>query len=124
MVLNFWGPNCPPCVEEIPQLNRIVKKFKSENVEFIAICPLNQRPSFRIDKYGELKKFLKTNEFLYRICPVDDLRFWGTKLKLDRSPSHFIIDKRGYIVYKYFGKISESDFIKQINKQLIFKDKN
>ena len=119
VVLNFWGPNCPPCVEEIPQLNRVVKKFKSDNVVFLGICPLNQKPSFRTDKYGELRKFLKTKEFLYRICPVEDLRFWGSKLKLDRAPAHFIIDKRGYIVYKYFGMVNESDLSKLINNVLI-----
>jgi peroxiredoxin len=119
VVLNFWGPNCAPCVEEIPELNKVVKNFKSENVVFLAICPLNQRPSFRIDKYEELRKFLKTKEFLYRICPVEDLRFWGPKLNLTRSPSHFIIDKRGYIIYKCFGIVDANDLSKLINNVLI-----
>jgi len=119
VVLNIWGPHCPPCVEEIPLLNGIVKKFKSENVVFIAICPLNQRDSFRIDKYEELRKFLKTKEFLYRICPVEDLRFWSTKLNLNRAPSHFIIDKHGFIVCKYVGIVDANDFSKLINNVLI-----
>lgn len=118
VVLNFWGPSCPPCVEEIPELNKVVKNFKSENVEFIGICTSNQRPSFTTDKYGELRKFLKTKEFLYRICPVDDPEIWKA-FKIGASPNHIIIDKFGNIVWKCSGKIYANDFSKLINNVLI-----
>ena len=118
VVLNFWGPNCPPCVEEIPELNKVVKNFKSKNVEFIGICPLNQRPSFTTDKYGELRKFIKTKEFLYRICPVDDIKLVKA-FKIGALPTHIIIDKSGNIVYKCFGIVYANDFSKLINNVLI-----
>jgi len=50
---------------------------------------------------------------------VEDLRFWGTKLNLTRTPSHFIIDKHGYIVYKCFGIVNTNDFSRLINNVLI-----
>lgn len=121
VVLNFWGTHCAPCLAEFPELNKVVKKFKSENVEFIGICTSNQRASFTIDKYGELKKFLKTKEFLYRICPVDDSKIWKA-FKLGPSPNHIIIDKSGNIVWKCSGKIYANDFSKLINNVLV-KDK-
>jgi len=117
VVLNFWGISCPSCIEEIPSLNRVVKKIKSENVVFIAICPSNQR-GYKIDKYEEVRKFLKTKEFLYRICPTEDFGSLGAKFNVKYVPTHFIIDKYGYIIYKYVGEISENDFINTINKAL------
>ena len=117
VVINFWGPRCPPCLAEIPNLNTVVKNIKSENVVFIAICPLNQ-VRYTMDKYGEIREFLKTKEFLYRICPVDDFGLLSTKFNSNRAPTHFIIDKRGYIVYKHVGIISENNFIRRITKEI------
>ena len=71
-----------------------------------------------MDKYGEIREFLKTKEFLYRICPVDDFGLLSTKFNSNRAPTHFIIDKRGYIVYKYVGIISENNFIRRITKEI------
>ena len=117
VVINFWGTRCAPCVTEIPKLNRVVKKFKSANVEFVAICPLNQKV-FTIDKYGELRRFLKTNEFLYQICSIDDFGLLCANFDVKFVPTHFIIDKQGYLVYKYVGEISENELIKRISSHL------
>jgi len=117
VIINFWGINCPPCIAEIPKLNIIVKKFKSENVVFIGICPLTPK-RFTMDKYEEIKYFLKKKEFLYRICPVEDFKIFSTKFNLRYAPTHFIIDKSGYIVYKYTGIINEKDFVKLISNEL------
>lgn len=37
MVLNFWFPSCPPCVAEMPDLEKAYQKFKSEGVQFIGV---------------------------------------------------------------------------------------
>jgi peroxiredoxin len=110
----------PPCVEEIPELNKVVKNFKSKNVEFIGICSINQRPAFRTDKYEELRKFLKTKEFLYRICPIPMDNHESLKaFKIGASPTHIIIDKSGNIVYKCLGIVNANDLSKLINNVLI-----
>jgi len=118
VVLNFWGPNCGPCVEEIPELNKVVRKFKSQNVRFIGICPFNQWGK-TMDKYKEFKEWLQKNEFLYTVCPVEDNKFWVETFKAKIAPTHLIIDDSGYIVYKYSGKISANDLSIAISKVLI-----
>jgi len=37
-VINFWFLECKPCVIEIPELNKIVEKHKSEEVLFLAFA--------------------------------------------------------------------------------------
>lgn len=36
-IINFWASWCPPCVEEIPSLNRLRKKMAGKNFELISI---------------------------------------------------------------------------------------
>ena len=36
-VVNFWATWCPPCVEEIPMLNRLKAKMKNSNFELLSI---------------------------------------------------------------------------------------
>ena len=77
VVLNFWSPACGPCVAEIPELNKVVRKYKFENVRFIGITPFNQWGK-TMDKYKEFKEYLKKKEFLYTVCPVEDFKLWNS----------------------------------------------
>ena len=36
-VVNFWATWCPPCVEEIPMLNRLREKMQGENFELLSV---------------------------------------------------------------------------------------
>ena len=40
-IINFWFTSCKPCVEEMPVLNKLVKKY-SDKVNFISITPDNK----------------------------------------------------------------------------------
>lgn len=37
VVINFWSISCPPCLAELPALNKLVNEYKNKNVVFIAI---------------------------------------------------------------------------------------
>lgn len=37
LVLNFWATWCQPCVEEVPSLNRMQKKFANSGVVVVAV---------------------------------------------------------------------------------------
>src|SRR5699024_874359 len=38
IVLNFWSVTCPPCVKELPTLERLARKLKGrEDIEVVAI---------------------------------------------------------------------------------------
>ena len=52
-VINFWFINCPPCKQEIPELNQMVERYKDQkDVVFIAIA---------LDDKTDLKNFIKTS---------------------------------------------------------------
>lgn len=92
-VINFWFINCPPCKQEIPELNKVVEKYKdNKDVVFIGIA---------LDNKTELAAFLKTNPFNYNI--VDEGRFYAQKHEIDGYPTHLIVGKDGLIKFSTIG---------------------
>ncbi|WP_316784461.1 TlpA disulfide reductase family protein [Pedobacter frigiditerrae] len=92
-VINFWFINCPPCKQEIPELNKVVEKYKdNKDVVFIAVA---------LDSKSELKEFLKTTAFNYNI--VDDGRYYSQKYEIDGYPTHVIVGKDSLIKFSTIG---------------------
>lgn len=91
VVLNFWFTKCHPCVEEMPELNKIVSKYKNKNVEFIAIT---------FDDREKLNQFFKKHKFDYRI--VSDSKIIKD-YKVNSFPLNMIIDQKGEIAFKKIG---------------------
>lgn len=92
-VINFWFINCPPCKQEIPELNELVKQYQdNKDIVFLAIA--------LDDKYS-LKQFLKTSPFSYNV--VDDGRYYATKYGVTAYPTHVIIGKDGLVKFSTVG---------------------
>jgi len=57
IVLNFWFIGCPPCRQEIPELNKIALEYAANpNVIFVAVC---------LDQDYQIFDFIKTSPFTY-----------------------------------------------------------
>jgi len=89
-LVNFWATWCPPCVEEIPMLNRLSKKMQGQAFELISI------------NYAEDTAAI--NDFMNRVkveFPVlldhngDFARLWN----VISYPSTFVVGLDGKIVY-------------------------
>jgi thiol-disulfide isomerase/thioredoxin len=93
VVLNFWFINCPPCRQEIPELNKIAATYASNpDIVFIAIAT---------DEKDKLKEFLKENPFAYHI--VSDGRELATKYGIKGYPTNVIIGKDGKVKLHSMG---------------------
>ncbi|MDB5090102.1 MAG: Peroxiredoxin, partial [Mucilaginibacter sp.] len=87
VVLNFWFIKCPPCQDEIPELNKIALSYANNpNIVFIAVA---------LDEKDDLKKFLKDNPFAYHI--VDDGREIASSYEIKTYPTSIILDKEGKV---------------------------
>lgn len=93
IVMNFWFVACPPCIQEIPALNDLVKKYENNNnIVFLA---------FSRDTQKYLGNFLSKTEFNYSIIPsakkvIKDYNIYA-------FPSHVIVNKNGKITYTSVG---------------------
>ncbi len=86
LILNFWYTGCPPCIAEMPGLNKLVKKYKNRNIEFLALT---------FNDITTVNKFLENHPFSYRIIPnsshIDSL------YNIHGHPVHIIINPEGII---------------------------
>ena len=97
-VINFWFINCPPCKKEIPELNKLVEKYKGqEDIVFIGVA---------LDNAFDLKNFLRINPFNYHI--VADGRFYSEKYGVKSYPTHVIVGKDGLIKFSAIGLASNT----------------
>ncbi len=101
VVINLWGTWCKPCIEEMPELNKLVEKFKDENIVFFG---------FATDKKPVLESFLKKHTFQYIILPQN--KAISSYLPKDPTkpnstpfvfPTHALIDQKGIVAEHFWG---------------------
>lgn len=98
IVMNFWFLGCYPCLQEIPELNKLVENYKGKEVLFLG---------FALDKKDKLDSYLKKNPFNYIIIPESKLTSDSYQVKL--FPTHVIIDKSFKIKYYFSGAIKPNE---------------
>ncbi len=98
VVINFWFTKCMPCVREIPDLNHIVEKYKSnDSVVFLAITH---------DSQDMIKSFLNNTSFEYQ--HITDSRSIADLYGVSSFPVNLIIDKEGKISFSQAGYNSQT----------------
>lgn len=85
VVINFWFTTCKPCIAEIPELNEVYEKFKTDtNVVFASVTYENRKT---------VKKFLKKQPLNYPV--ICDAQAACDLFKIQGYPTNMIIDKNG-----------------------------
>jgi thiol-disulfide isomerase/thioredoxin len=107
--LNFWATWCPPCLAEMPAINRLHQQFKNDReVVFLLV-----------DADGNLSKstqFMARKKYTLPVFKVDsnipEILFKGT------LPTTIVFDKQGRIAYNESGAANYGDakFIAFINR--------
>ncbi|MDH5720159.1 MAG: TlpA family protein disulfide reductase [Spirochaetia bacterium] len=121
LILNFFAPDCPPCIEELPDLKAYYNEYKSKynDVEFRVVGSLLSSVAGEDDGNkelisAELLKFINKHNISY---PV----YLATKKDLDEFnitgyPETFIFfrdkNKEWYLKRKYISAIKKSDLEK------------
>jgi thiol-disulfide isomerase/thioredoxin len=109
LVLNFWYINCGPCIEEMPDLNQLVKDYEDQPINFLALT---------FDTVEDVKNLLLSTAFNYQIGSIPrEFMFQFSPV----APTHFIVDKQGVVKEILVGAYPD---IKQRLKDLIEKNKN
>ena len=86
VIVNFWFIGCKPCIQEIPELNKLVEKYNGDSVLFLA-------PSF--DDMNSLTNFSKKRTFKYTI--LTGAKNLANEMDVLSYPTHLIIDQKGVI---------------------------
>lgn len=91
VLLNFWAAWCPPCVRELPALDRLQQRQGGEQFSVVAIS-LDSSPQAAREMFVD-RLALEHLDFLLE--PAEQL---GKHLPVDVLPSNFIIDRDGRVI--------------------------
>ena len=94
VLVNFWATWCPPCVEEIPSLQRLYRQLRSEGLEILAVDVG--------ETVASMEAFLKDKPVDYPVLLDSDgeaLRRWGVYA----FPTTLVLDRAHRIRYAVFG---------------------
>ena len=94
--INFWFTRCPPCIEELPTLNKLKEKY-GDRVNFVSITYENQKA---------IDEFLKKYEFNFKHIPNSEKQI--DELSISGYPTSIILDKNG-IIKIVFPQIPEHE---------------
>ncbi|HWR38095.1 MAG TPA: TlpA disulfide reductase family protein [Patescibacteria group bacterium] len=99
LVINFWATWCPPCREEMPELNRFAAAHK-EKVDFWAVNI--QEP------VSKVSDFMQQNQ--YTIPVLTDLDGEVAKsFRVTAIPTTVVVDRNGVIRHRKAGAVTASE---------------
>tara|TARA_R110000737_G_scaffold270136_1_gene277333 strand:+ start:1365 stop:1889 length:525 start_codon:yes stop_codon:yes gene_type:complete len=84
--INLWFTSCVPCIEEMPELNKLAEAYK-DKVEFLSIT---------FDDVEKVETFLKSRDFGFRHL-VNASGFLKNELQNKSYPRNIIITRKGEI---------------------------
>ncbi len=98
--VNIWATWCPPCVEEMPSMQNLYQKLKSENFEIMAVS---------IDSQGAkvVAPFMKKYKLTFPAL-MDSMGTIKRIYKATGVPESYIIDKDGILAKKVIGPLDWS----------------
>jgi len=109
VVINFWFLKCAPCIQEIPELNKVALEFKDKDVVFV---------SFSFDDKKLIEKFLETKKMEYN--PVANSLSVSKSYNITSYPTNIVIDQNGIVSFIKIGYTASvpKKIKSQINKLL------
>ncbi len=95
VVLNLWASWCPPCLEELPSLERLRRQMVGTDVVIVGVS---------VDKsWEDVDKVVKETGVAITMAldPAQDVaRAYGT----DKFPETYVINPKGVVVRKFIGE--------------------
>lgn len=97
-LVHFWATWCPPCVDEIPSLQRLARDFQGREGFSVVMIAVD-------DEKGKVKKFLGPGWDMVLFDPSWDVAHrYGT----DKLPETYLV-VRGQVVEKFVGATNWDD---------------
>ena len=117
-IVNYWGVRCGPCRAEVPELNKIYRKYRGK-VQIIGIELMSSTNR-------DIRSFMAQNGMRFTVAATQ--RSVISPLGVIRSlPTSFIISPDGNLVKKHTGILTERTirpYIKQIQEDQTLQQDN
>ncbi|WP_223577797.1 TlpA family protein disulfide reductase [Kangiella taiwanensis] len=106
LVINFWAEWCPPCLEEIPELGKLVKENPHIAVIGVSYDKLTNE---------ELEALVDKLDIQYPIVATEPMPYLPVA-KPQSLPGTYLISPSGQTMGPILGKIDRSKILETIKK--------
>ena len=110
LFVTFFATWCPPCIEEVPTLIDLHKKYGKDGFSVVGLS---------VDQGGSkaIKRLVKKKSINYPVLMADakTMQDFGGVYGI---PVSFLVNKKGNVVKKYTGYIAKSVLEKDLKKVL------
>lgn len=103
LLVNFWATWCPPCIEELPLLDRFYVENKAKSWQLLGLA---------VDQPSAVRKWLQSKPLNF---PVGMAGFGGTELSKSLGnlsgglPFSVVFSASGQLLHRKTGKLSRED---------------
>ncbi len=87
--LNFWATWCPPCVEEMPSMQRLADKFENDGLSMVAVN-IQENPA-------AVRQFMDEHELSFEVL-LDRQGRAGQSYGVRGLPTTVILGRDGYVL--------------------------
>ena len=116
VLVNFWASWCPPCIQEMPMLERLQQALDEQPFEILTVNVGEQK--YRVWKFVKL-----INLGLPVI--LDARRDTFNSWELSVLPTSFLLDKQGNVRYRVVGDVEwDSEEVITLIESLINEEEN
>jgi peroxiredoxin len=100
VLLNFWATWCPPCRKEMPDMEKLYRKFESSGLTVLAVSD---------EKRETVESFLAKTPYSFPVL-LDSDRKVHTAFGVEGIPKSFIFDREGRLAALAIDMRTESQF--------------
>lgn len=111
VLLNLWATWCPPCIAEMPVLNRIAEDYRDRGLVVVSIAGDEDTTA--------VSRFIAKNPLKFEVL-LDPDGSVGTQYEITGYPETFLIDREGRLRDKIIGPVPSeggqpgADFVQRL----------
>lgn len=92
--INFWATWCPPCIAEMPNINKLYQQYKEDESVVFLMISLDQ-------DFEKAKAFVDKRDLDFNI--YEPRSRMPNEFQTQGIPVTYVLDKAGEIAYKHVG---------------------
>jgi len=118
-ILNVWATWCPPCIAELPELQKISEAFADQGVQVVGVVQDGVSEGAPSEKNIEnAQKLLEDAGASYTVILPDETLTAEFISQMQSFPTTFFIDSEGTVVHTVIGAKNFEDWSDEINEVL------
>lgn len=98
--LNFFATWCPPCKQEMPDIEKVYQEYKDKDLVVLAVDLGEDRDT--------VKNFIDKNKYSFKVL-LDSDQSVGEKYNISAIPVSYFIDRNGNVKAKRIGAMTKDE---------------